>query len=75
MKSKFTAKFAAVICLASCGAVAQGDDRSLPITDSETNAAETSAVVAIPVTSGSQVRRDCFPDSRAVAGIVAPALI
>src|SRR5262245_1557161 len=47
MKSKFTANVVTAICLATCGAVAQGDDRSLPVTDSENDNPETSAVVAI----------------------------
>jgi hypothetical protein len=49
MKSKFTAIFAVTLtCLATSGAVAQGDDRSLPITDSEPgDSAENSALVAI----------------------------
>ena len=49
MKSRNTAIIAAtVICLASSGAVAQGDDSSLPITESESGAsAEASALVAI----------------------------
>ena len=47
MKSKFTATLAFAICLATSGAVAQGDDRSLPNTDSEHETAESSAVLAI----------------------------
>jgi hypothetical protein len=47
MKSKFTANLLTAICLATCGAVAQGDDRSLPKTDSEHETAESSAVLAI----------------------------
>lgn len=49
MKSKFTAIFAATAtCLATCGAVAQGDERSLPNTNSELGVtAESSALAAI----------------------------
>ncbi len=49
MKSKITATFATTLtCLALCGAVAQGDERSLPNTNSEPgDSAESSALAAI----------------------------
>lgn len=77
MKSKITAEIVtAVICLALSGAVAQGDESSLPFTDSESGgSAEASALVAIEklVVENRRLKTEKEDAAKAVAALTAEA--